>query len=157
MDVEGKIVARHQSGFVTKECRTARRARGTFVPPYDRQTPRRSPCLCKKRRYQDEQDSRVQPGSAVTTPVRAALRKSVSATPVDVLESVVRMSPVYSHLKATQTKAVSNNKLTDYAIITRSTMIDDECIGPRDAVRLVFSEDRRYKFIVYEIILNVIC
>ena len=62
----------------------------------------------------------------------------MSATPVDVLESVVRMSPVYSHLKATQTKAVSNNKLKDYAIITRSTMIDDECIGPRDAVRLVF-------------------
>ena len=40
--------------------------------------------------------------------------------------------PVHSYLKATQTKAVGNNKLTDYAIIT---MIDDECI---DAVRLVF-------------------
>ena len=149
--VEGKIVAQHQTGFVTKESRTPKRARGTFVPPYDRQTPRRSPRL-RKKRFDDEQDSRIQPGSTVTTPVRAALKKSVSATPVDVLESVMRISadPAYSHLKGTQTKAVSNNKLTDYAIVTRSTMIDDECIGPHDAVRLFFSEDRRYKLMVYE-------
>ena len=76
----------------------------------------------------------------------------MSATPVDVLESFVGMSadPVYSHLKGTLTKAVSNNKLTDYAIITRSTMIDDEYIGPHDAVRLILSEDRRYKLMIYE-------
>ena len=48
--------------------------------------------------------------------------------------------PVYSHLKATWTKALSNNKLTDYAIITRSTMID-EYIRPHDAMRLNLSKD----------------
>ena len=151
MDVEpvdGKIVAQHPSGFVTKLSRTPKRARGTFIPPPYDQTPRRSPRLRKKR----QPDSLVQPASAVSTLVRAALKKSVSATPVDVLESIVNMSadPAYNHLKATQTKAVSNNKLTDYAIVTRSTMIDDECIGPHDAVRLILSEDRRYKFMVYE-------
>ena len=104
MDVEpvdGKIVAQHPSGFVTKLSRTPRRARGTFIPPYD-QTPRRSPHLRKKR----QPDSLVQPASAVSTPVRAALKKSVSATPVDVLELIVKMSadPAYNHLKATQTK-----------------------------------------------------
>ena len=45
--------------------------------------------------------SLVQPKSADSNPVRAALKKSRSATPVDVLESVVRMSedPAYSHVR----------------------------------------------------------
>ena len=74
MDVErvkGKIVAQHLSGFVTRESRTPRGARGTFIAPYDRQTPRRSPRLRKN-------DSRVQPRSADSTLVRhAALKKSI--------------------------------------------------------------------------------
>ena len=92
--VEGKIVAQHQSAFVTMESRTPRGARGTFITPYDHQTPRRSPRLRKN-------DARVQPRSADSTLVRAALKKSRSATPVDVLESVVRMSadPAYSHVQ----------------------------------------------------------
>ena len=57
--------------------------------------------------------------------------------------------PGYNHLKATQTKA-THNKLTDYDIVTRSTMIDDECIGPHDEVRLILSESKSYKFTVYE-------
>ena len=66
-------------------------ARGTFIAPYDHQTPRRSPRLRKN-------EARVQLRSADTTLMRAALE---CYTPVDVLESVVRMSadPAYSHVR----------------------------------------------------------
>ena len=86
--VEGIIVAQYQSGFVAsyiRESRTPRGARGTFIALYDHQTPRRSPRFRKN-------DERVQPRSADSTLVREALKKSRSATPVDVLEPVVRMS-----------------------------------------------------------------
>ena len=58
--VEGKIVAQHQSGFVTMVSRDPRGARGTFIVLYDHQTPQRSPRLLKN-------DARVQPRSADRT------------------------------------------------------------------------------------------
>ena len=100
--VEGIIVAQYQSGFVAsyRESRTPRGARGTFIVLYDHQTPQRSPRFRKN-------DQQVQPRSADSTLVRAVLKKSRSATPVDVLESVVRMSadPAYrySHVRRTVT------------------------------------------------------
>ena len=80
--VEGKIVAQHQSRFVTMESRPARGARGTFIAPYDYQTPRRSPRLR-------------------STLVRVALKKSRGAMHVDIFESAMRMSadPAYSHVR----------------------------------------------------------
>ena len=56
-----------------------------------------SPRLCKKTCY-DEPESRVR---ADTTLVRVVLKKCRSATPVDVLELVVRMSAesAYNHIR----------------------------------------------------------
>ena len=55
-------------GYVTKESRTPRRPTGTFVPPIEGQTPRRSPRLLAKRRHAE---------TAISTPVREAVRKAV--------------------------------------------------------------------------------
>ena len=52
-------------------------------------------------------------------------------------------------------KASANSKLTNYAIVSRSTIIiDDERVGPHDAIRLIMSEDGKYKIMVYEHLLK---
>ena len=60
----------------------------------------------------------------------------------------------YSHLKSSSVKALSNNKLTNYVIASRNTIIDDECVGPHDVARLIMCEDGKHKFMVYEYLLK---
>ena len=137
-----KVVAHDPSiGYVTKESRTPRRATGTFVPPIEGLTPRRSPRLLAKR-HQSE--------AAISTPVREAVRKAVRLRSMEMFDYFTSVVSQYSHLKSSSVKASANNKLTNYVIVTRSTIIDDGCIGPHDAVGLIMCEDGKFKFMVYE-------
>ena len=138
-----KLIAHDPSiGYMTKLSRTLRRATGTFVPPVEGLTPRRSPCLLAKRRQAAE--------VAISTPVREAVRKAMCLQSLEMLDYFMNMISKYSHLRSNYVKASANNKLTNYAIASRSTTIDDERVGPHDVIRLIISEDGKYKFMVYE-------
>ena len=53
----------------------------------------------------------------------------------------------YSRLKSSNMKASSNNKVTNYIIASRSIVINNECVGPHNTVRLITCEDGKCKFI----------
>ena len=140
--MEEKLVAHDPSiGYVTRESRTPRRASGTFVPPVQGQTPRRSPRLLAKRLRSEAKKT------AIATPARGAVRRTVLVHSTEALQYLTNEVDEYDHLKCCSVKA-ADNKLTDYLIESRCTMIDDECIGPHDGVRLIMY-DGRYKFMVY--------
>ena len=141
-----KVVAHDPSiGYVTKESRTPQRATGTFVPPIEGLTPRRSPRLLAKRRHAE---------AAISTPVREAVRKAVCLQSTEMFDYFMNAVSKYSHLRSNSVKASSNNKLTNYVIASRNTIIDDECVGPHDAARLIMCEDGKHKFMVYEYLLK---
>ena len=142
MEPERLIAHDPSIGYVTKLSRTPRRATRTFVPPVEGLTPRRSPRLLAKRRQAAE--------AAISTPVREAVRKAMRLQSSEILDYFMNMVSKYSHLRSNCVKASANNKLTNYAIASRSTIIDDERVGPHDAIRLIMSEDGKYKFMIYE-------
>ena len=96
---------------------------------------RRSPRLRAKRCVTEGQET------SIKTPVREVVRKAVGAKSAEILECFMDEASDYSHVTCSSTKASSSNKLTNYILATRSTMIDNECIGPHDAMRLVARED----------------
>ena len=112
------------------------------MPPIEGLTPRRSPRLLAKRRQAAE--------AAISTPVREAVRKAMRLQSSEMLDYFMNMVSKYSHLRSNCVKA-SANKPTDYAIASRSTIVDVE---PHDAIRLIMSEDGKYKFMVYEHLLK---
>lgn len=146
-----KVIAHDPSiGYVTKESRTPRRATGTFVPPIEgQQTPRRSPRLLAKRRQGEDRES-----TAISTPIREAVRKAVHVKSTQMFEYFMNIVSKYNHLRSSSVKASSNNKLASYVVASRTTLVDDECVGPHDAVRLVVCENGKYKFMVYEHLLK---
>ena len=79
-----KLIAHNPSmGYMTKLSRTPRRATGTFVPPVEGLTPRRSPCLLAKRRQAAE--------AAISTPVREAVRKAMRLQSLEILDYFMNM------------------------------------------------------------------
>ena len=82
------------------------------------------------------------------------LGKAMRLQSSEMLNYFMNMVSKYSHLRSNCVKASANNKLTNYAIASRSTIIDDEHVGPHDAIRLIMSEDGKYKFMVYEHLLK---
>jgi hypothetical protein len=141
-----KLVAHDPSiGYVTKLSRTPRRATGTFVPPVEGLTPRRSPRLLAKRRQAE---------AAISTPVREAVRKAMRLQSSEMLDYFMNIVSKYSHLRSNCVKASASNKLTNYVIASRSTIIDDERVGPHDAIRLIMCEDGKYKVMAYEHLLK---
>lgn len=148
--MEEKLVAHDPSiGYVTRESNTPRRASGTFVPPVQGQTPRRSPRLLAKRIR-----SEAKAETAIATPVREALKRTVLVHSTEALQHLVTVVDEYDRLKCCRVKAAKDNKLADYLVASRRTMIDDERIGPHDGVRLIVYDDGRYKFLVYEHLLK---
>ena len=109
------------------------------MPPVEGLTPRRSPRLLTKRRQGAE--------AAISTPVREAVRKAMRLQSSEMLDYFMNMVSKYSHLRSNYVKA-SANKLTNYAIASTSTIIDDEHVGPHDGIRLIMSEDGKYKFMI---------
>ena len=113
--------------------------------PIEGLTPRRSPRLLMKR-HQSE--------VAISTPVREVVRKAVRLRYMEMFDYFMSVVSQYSHLRSSSVKALASNKLANYVIVTRSTITDDGCIGPHDAVRLIVCEDRKFKFMVYEHLLK---
>ena len=66
------------------------------------------------------------------------------------LQHLVTVVDEYDRLKCCSVKAAKDNKLTDYLIASRRTMIDYKRIGPHDGARLIMYEDGRYKTVLCE-------
>ena len=56
----------------------------------------------------------------------------------------------YQHLVVENVRAATGNTVTNYLIVSRKLKVDHSVIGPHDAVRLVVSFEGKYKFVVYE-------
>ena len=97
--VEQIVVAVGETGYMTKQSRTPRRASGTFVPPLaSAVAPRRSPHLLAKRRHQHPEPSSCAEGEnsqlpvlggTVSTLVWQAIRKRVGESLFGEVESLL--------------------------------------------------------------------
>ena len=76
-----------------------------------------------------------------TKTIRLRVR-TVLVHSTEALQHLVTVVDDYDRLKCCSVKAAKDNKLVDYLIASRRTMIDDERIGPHGGVRLIMYEDR---------------
>ena len=91
----------------------------------------------------------------VDTPVRLALRRRIRETGNDpepgVFGEVVQLvCDKYSHLEANIVTAEADRKLTRYVIVCRKMKVDDDVIGPHDALRLMGEKSGSCKCWVYD-------
>ena len=152
--------------------------RVTFFPPSGQSTPRQSPRHIARSRLllQRRQEKSTVPAAvhltplsqrgpqaagsrtlsatcgAVSTPVWCALQRRVATTVFEPLVAQVQSS--YSCLEAAVHSAEANGILLKYLLVTRKLKIDDELLGPVDALRLVVDGKSGCKCFVYDTLIS---
>ena len=150
--------------------------RASFFPPSGQSTPRRSPRLIARSRLllqRQQENSTVlaavqstpqsQPqasGSrilsatcgAVSTPMRCALQRRIATTVFEPL--VVQVQSSYSCLEAAVHSTEVNGILSKYLLVTRKLKVDDQLLGPVDALRLVVDGKGGCKCFVHDTLIS---